>query len=115
MVVSILHRASGAALFGGVVVLVAWLFAASQGPQSYAKLMELLVSGPGRALLFAFTLALCFHLLNGVRYLLWSGGHGFEKGMANRTSWLAIILSVILTLAIWTAAYWHLGLLTVGG
>ncbi len=111
MLTSILHRAAGVALFAGVFVLVAWLAAAAEGQQTYEKLMHIMASWPGRLVLFGFTLALCFHLLNGVRYLLWDSGHGFEKGMANRTAWIAILLSLVLTIAIWVTAYWGLDLL----
>lgn len=119
MVNSIVHRATGIALFAGVFVLVVWLAAAADGQESYEKLMHIMASWPGRAVLFGFTLALCFHLLNGVRYLLWDVGHGFEKETADRTAWLAIILSIVLAVAIWVTAYWGLGLLpgqlSVGG
>ncbi len=112
MVTSILHRASGVALVGGVMVLVTWLYAAAQGPESYSILMALMASWPGRALLFGFTLALCFHLLNGVRYLMWDIGHGYEKQTADRTAWFAIVGAALLTLALWAFAYWRLDLLS---
>ncbi len=115
MVTSILHRASGVALYGGVFVLVAWLAAAAEGPKAYMKLMSIMASWPGRALLFGFTLALSFHLLNGVRYLLWDKGIGYDKETADRTAWVVIVLAAILTLAIWVTAYWSLDLLKVGG
>ncbi len=115
MVTSILHRASGVALYGGVFVIVAWLAAAAEGPKTYMKLMSVMGSIPGRALLFAFTLALSFHLLNGVRYLMWGKGVGYDKETADRTAWVVLVLSVLLTLAIWATAYWGLNLLSVGG
>ncbi len=115
MVTSILHRASGVALYGGVFVLVAWLAAAAEGPKAYMKLMAIMASWPGRALLFGFTLALSFHLLNGVRYLLWGKGVGYDKQTADRTAWLVIVLSALMTLAIWATAYWGLDLIKLGG
>ncbi len=115
MVTSILHRASGVALYGGVFAMVAWLAAAAEGPAMYARYVHIMISWPGRALLFGFTLALSFHLLNGVRYLLWGRGIGYDKAAADRSAWLVIVLSSILTLAIWASAYWNLGLLAMGG
>ncbi len=111
MLTSILHRVSGVALYGGVMVMIAWLGAAAAGPQYYARLMGLMASWPGRLVLFGFTLALCFHLFNGVRHLIWDGGHGYDKKIASRSAWLAFILAFLLTLAIWTVAYKGLGLL----
>ncbi|MBL4596275.1 MAG: succinate dehydrogenase, cytochrome b556 subunit [Robiginitomaculum sp.] len=106
MVTSILHRASGMVLAAGSVLIVAWLFALAAGEKQYDKMMELLGSWPGKAVLFAFSLALFFHLLNGVRYLLWDSGYGFEKETANRTSWLVMVMALALTLGLWAAGYW---------
>ncbi|VAV92414.1 Succinate dehydrogenase cytochrome b-556 subunit [hydrothermal vent metagenome] len=106
MVVSILHRASGIALGAGTLVMAAWLVALAAGEQQYIMLMGLLSSWPGRGILFAFTLALFFHLLNGIRYLVWDSGHGFDKQTATRASWLVMILAVLLAVALWVTGYW---------
>jgi len=106
MVTSILHRVSGLVLAGGSVLIALWLFAVAAGETRYDQIMNLLGSWPGKAVLFAFSLALFFHLLNGVRYLVWDSGHGFEKKTANQTSWLVMILAVLLTFGLWGAGYW---------
>jgi succinate dehydrogenase / fumarate reductase cytochrome b subunit len=46
-VLSILHRASGVALSAGTILLVWWLVAASNGPESFAAAQGL--SAPGWA------------------------------------------------------------------
>ncbi len=106
MVLSILHRATGVILGAGSLLIVVWLAALAAGEKQYVHVMEILASWPGRAVLFAFSLSLFFHLLNGVRYLVWDSGHGFDKQTANRTSWLVLVLAVVLTLGLWTAGYW---------
>lgn len=106
MVTSILHRASAVVLAAGSALIALWLLALASGEKYYNQLIGLLASLPGQIVLFGFTLALFFHLLNGVRYLIWDSGHGFEKNTANQSSWLVMILAVVLTFALWTAGYW---------
>lgn len=108
MVTSILHRLSAVILAAGSVLIALWLFALAIGEKQYDQLMNVISSIPGQIILFGFTLALFFHLLNGVRYLLWDSGHGYEKSTANLTSWLVMIMAVLLSLALWASGYWML-------
>src|SRR5258708_16088954 len=70
-VMSILHRATGIALSLGAILLVWWLGAASDGPEPYAAVQRFLGSWIGLLLLFGWSLALFYHLCNGVRHLVW--------------------------------------------
>ncbi len=106
MVTSILHRASGVVLLAGSVLFCLWLLALALGEERYTQMMGILASAPGRLVLFGCTLALFFHLLNGVRHLVWDMGHGFEPKTANRASWLILVLAILLSLALWTTGYW---------
>jgi len=105
MVMSILHRVTGAALYVGTL-LVAWLLvAAASGPGAYASASGFLTSWFGKLVLFGYTWALMHHMLGGVRHLIWDTGRGF--GVEER-EWLArgtIVGSLALTLAIWIAAF----------
>src|SRR5580693_7065973 len=47
-----------------------------------------------------FTGALAFHLLNGIRHLVWDLGYGFDKHTATQTGSLVYVLSVVLAVAI---------------
>src|SRR5437870_12882331 len=71
-VLSILHRASGVALSLGTILLVWWLVAAAEGPDSYAAVQAFLGSWIGLVLLFGWSVALFFHLCNGRRLLGWA-------------------------------------------
>ena len=51
--------------------------------------------------LFGYTWALAHHMLGGMRHLLWDTGRGLQIWQVNVLSWLTIIGSVALTLAIW--------------
>lgn len=42
-----------------------------------------------------------YHFINGIRYLLWSMGYGFELRHVYITGYIVIILSLITTSFIW--------------
>lgn len=101
MVTSIVHRVTGVGLGLGMVAVTAWLVALASGPAAFACVNGFLHSWFGALLMFGFTWALMFHLLNGVRHLAWDFGHGFDLPTARVTGWTVIIGSVLLTLFIW--------------
>jgi len=43
------------------------------------------------------TFSLFYHLLNGIRHLLWDVGYGFEVKTAKRNGYLVVLTSVLLT------------------
>jgi succinate dehydrogenase / fumarate reductase cytochrome b subunit len=101
MTLSILHRATGIALAGGTLLVIAALLALAAGPESYAKVQGLCASPFGIFLLFGWTWSLCFHLCNGIRHLAWDAGWGFEMPRVYVTGWTAVIASLLMTIAIW--------------
>ncbi len=105
MLTSIVHRVTGVGLGAGVLVLAWWLIATAAGPNAYATFSAVAGSWFGKLVLFGFTWALLFHLLNGIRHLVWDFGFGFEKSRAERTGTIVIALSVILTIAVWVLVY----------
>ncbi len=106
---SIAHRATGIALGAGALVLAWWLIAAGLGPQALGTFNDVAGHWFGRLVLFGFTLALMFHMLNGVRHLVWDAGAGFEPATARKTGWAVIAFSLVLTLGIWVYAYSSMG------
>jgi succinate dehydrogenase / fumarate reductase cytochrome b subunit len=102
---SILHRVSGVALGFGALLLTWWLLALLGEPSDFAEVQDFLGSIFGRLLLLGWTWALFYHLLNGVRHLVWDTGHGLELPSVYRGGWTVIILSVVLTVAAWLAGY----------
>lgn len=105
MASSILHRATGIGLGLGTLLLTWWLVAAAAGPEYYAWVQMVLGSWLGRLVLFGFTWALFYHLLNGIRHLFWDAGYGYSIPVANRTAWLVIVGSVVLAVLAWIVAY----------
>lgn len=105
MATSIFHRASGVANYVGALVVTYWLMALASGPDAYATAAAILSAPLGQLVLFGFTLSVVFHLFNGVRYLFWDAGKGFEPGFASAMSVVILLASVAATAAVWFIAY----------
>lgn len=105
MVMSILHRVTGLALAVGIFGLAWWLLALAQGGETFAQAAKLVASPVGLLFLFAFSLSLVYHLLNGIRHLLWDAGWGFDIPEVYRSGWTVAVLTLVFTLAIWFVAF----------
>ena len=101
MTMSILHRATGIALVVGAFALAWWLLAVAAGGEAYASAAACLASPLGKVVLFGFSLSLVYHLLNGIRHLLWDSGWGFEIPEVYRSGYTVAVLTVVLTALIW--------------
>jgi succinate dehydrogenase / fumarate reductase cytochrome b subunit len=95
MTLSILHRVSGIALFGALIVMIVWLMAVARGPLSYAEAMSTLGSAPFKCLIAIALLALCYHFCNGLRHLAWDIGWGFERAQARRSAVIVVIVTLL--------------------
>ncbi len=111
MVMSIVHRLTGAALYLGVLLLAWWLVAVAAGPTYYANVNGLFGTWPGQIVLIGYTWALMHHMLGGVRHLIWDTGRGFAPAMIDALCWATIVGSVALTAVIWVFALWLRGAL----
>ncbi len=100
-VLSITHRMTGIVLSAGLVVLVAWLLALASGPQAYDRVNALLFSIPGLILMLIWTQALFYHLLNGIRHLLWDAGWLLDLSKAYASGWAVVTVSLVLTIIVW--------------
>jgi succinate dehydrogenase / fumarate reductase, cytochrome b subunit len=109
MMMSIVHRITGGALYFGTLLLVWWLIAAAAGPNAYATLQWFMESLLGRLILFGYTWALIHHALGGIKHLIWDLGYGF--GPAEREWLTAATLagSVALTVLLWFLGYMIMG------
>ena len=102
-VLSILHRAAGVLLSAGAILLVWWLVAAASGPEAYEGVGDFLGSWIGLLLLFGWTVALFYHLCNGIRHLVWDTGHALDLKSTYVGGWTVVAATVVLTLAAWIA------------
>jgi succinate dehydrogenase / fumarate reductase cytochrome b subunit len=103
-VLSILHRMTGIALSAGAILLVWWLGAASDGPEAYAAFENFIGSWFGLLLLFGWSVALFYHLCNGIRHLWWDSGRGLELKSVYISGWTVVVATIGLTVIAWIAA-----------
>jgi len=101
MVMSIIHRLTGIALYLGTFLLAWWLIALASGPGYFNFVNGLFGSIVGRIVLFGYTWAIIHHMLGGLRHFIWDSGKGLDLATVNLLSWATIIGSVVITLAIW--------------
>ena len=107
MVVSILHRMTGAALsIAGLAVLTWWLIAIADGPEAYATFTRASTHPVGLIVLVGLTWAFFQHLLSGIRHLTMDTGAAFELGINKSFAILTIVGSLLLTALLWA---WLLG------
>ncbi|MGE0212874.1 MAG: succinate dehydrogenase, cytochrome b556 subunit [Parvibaculaceae bacterium] len=106
MMMSIIHRITGGALYFGTLLLVWWLFAAASGPAYFNFVQELFGSWIGRLVLFGYTWALIHHMLGGLRHLVWDTGRGFGLVTIEWMARATIAGSITLTILLWIIAYW---------
>jgi succinate dehydrogenase / fumarate reductase cytochrome b subunit len=101
MVMSILHRITGAALYFGTIILAAWLVAAASGPEAFQTVSGWLNTWPGWIVLFGYTWVLIHHALGGIRHFIWDFGMGYEHETIDLLSWGTGVASVVLTILVW--------------
>jgi succinate dehydrogenase / fumarate reductase, cytochrome b subunit len=101
MMMSILHRITGAALYVGTVLLAAWLISAATSPECFAAVNGLFASWPGMMVLVGYSWALIHHALGGMRHFIWDTGSALDIGAVDLLSWSTIVLSVLLTVVLW--------------
>ena len=104
MVVSILHRLTGVALYGAALILAGWALALAAGPDAYDRFRLILGSPLGKFVLIGITFSLFYHLANGVRHLVWDFGSGFQLKTADLTAAAVIAFAAAATIGVWTAA-----------
>jgi len=101
MVTSVLHRATGVVLTVGALLVLWGLMALAAGPGAWSAFSAFTGSAIGLLLLLGWTWSLMFHLCNGVRHLLQDTGMGYAIPQFVRSSWIAVLASLVLTAAIW--------------
>ncbi len=109
LILSIVHRITGMALVFGLLLLTWWLIAAAAGPEAFGVAQAFLGSWFGLLVLFGLSLALFYHLCNGVRHLIWDSGHLLEIEGVQRSGWIMLVAAVVLTIIAWAVG------LAVGG
>ncbi|MBN9440632.1 succinate dehydrogenase, cytochrome b556 subunit [Bosea sp. (in: a-proteobacteria)] len=105
MAMSVAHRATGAALYGGTLLVAFWLVAAASGPAAYDTAQAIAGSVLGRLVLFGYTFVLLHHMVGGLRHFVWDMGHGYDPQTRMNLAKFSGLVSGVLTLLVWIAAY----------
>lgn len=102
-IMSITHRMTGVALVAGFALLAWWLGAAASGPEAFATVQGFIGSPIGYLMLLGWSVSLFYHLLNGIRHLLWDMGWGFEIPQAYGSGKVVLVGTAVLTIVAWIA------------
>ena len=102
--ISITHRISGVINLLSLILIFFWLIILSLGENNYELFLILINSFLGKFILIGFSWSMCFHILSGIRHLIWDFGHGFEIRTANVSGIIVIILSLFFTTVFWLFA-----------
>lgn len=103
---SIFNRLTGAGLSLGLVLLVYWLMAVAGGAQAQERAQRLLGQPAVKVIYAALVIAFSYHLVAGIRHLVWDTGRGLERAQSQRSAWIVVGVSALLALAI-GYCLWH--------
>ncbi len=101
---SISNRISGVLMIFGILMLLWLLIGAATGRDAYEYFMDFASSNIGKIMIFGWSVALFYHMCNGIRHLIWDTGRMFEKNIAEKSGYIVIFATVILTIATWYCA-----------
>ena len=100
-VLSISHRLTGVFLLLGLVVFFTVLVALASGEAVFLSVQDFLNQRPAQIVLAGFAFALSFHLVHGLRHLLWDLGFGFESSKLGAYAlWELLAISVLTGVAL---------------
>jgi succinate dehydrogenase / fumarate reductase cytochrome b subunit len=105
MAASIATRASGVALYVGVLIVAGLATALAAGPDAYGVYTGLLGSPLGMVVLFGLTVSIFYHLAAGLRHLAFDSGKGFLPATANATAWASFAFAAVASVLVWAGYF----------
>ena len=110
IVSSFLNRLTGIAFTFGLIPLVCWLMALANGPKAYSE-TAVVLSGPLFKLIYlGLAFSFSYHLVAGVRHLIWDTGRGLEKRQSQSSAWIVVAVAIVLTVILLVALAANRGL-----
>ena len=100
-VFSIFHRFTGIGLSLGAILLSIWILLLALGPKYYSIFQNISSLLIFKFFLFLWTLAVFYHLFNGVRYLFWSFGKMMDLNVVYKSGYVVVILSLLSSIIVW--------------
>ncbi|MBW4051259.1 MAG: succinate dehydrogenase, cytochrome b556 subunit [Proteobacteria bacterium] len=105
LLTSITNRATGLVLSAGLILLVYWLVAVASGSAAYHGARHVLSLGVLKAIYVILLAGFSYHLLGGIRHLIWDTGVGLERAQSKRSAALVAVASLLLFVSL---AWWAL-------
>lgn len=106
MTMSIVHRATGIALYVGFIGMAAWLTALAAGPRPYEVMQQVLGSRVGLPILIAFTWAILHHAFGGIRHLIWDLSIAHTYPWREYLTRATLVASLLCASLFWIALFW---------
>jgi succinate dehydrogenase / fumarate reductase, cytochrome b subunit len=100
-VFSIFHRFTGIGMSIGALLLSIWIILIALGPNYFSIFQFISSYVIFKVFLFFWTMAIFYHLFNGIRYLIWSYGKMMELGAVYKSAYVVLALSILSTLFVW--------------
>lgn len=97
IVSSFLNRLTGIAITFGLIPLVYWLMALANGPKAYSEAAVVLSNPFFKLIYVGLAFSFSYHLVAGIRHLVWDTGRGLEKRQSQQSAWIVIAVAVLLT------------------
>ncbi len=106
-VLSSLHRITGIVIFFGLILILWWIICLLYMKSDFTEniFWKFFSSKVGLLFLIGWVFCLFYHTCAGIRYLLLDCGIGFELKIMNRTGWIVVWASFILTLIFWVIIF----------
>lgn len=100
-VMSILHRITGIGVIKIMLYLVFFLYTLTAGEECYNAFCNFLNHSIVKAGILLGVACVYYHLLNGIRYLIWGMGEGLEIKSVYISGWIITITVIILIIITW--------------
>jgi succinate dehydrogenase / fumarate reductase cytochrome b subunit len=100
---SFANRITGLVMSLGLLVLVYWLMAIASGAAAYTRAIDILSSSIFKLFYAVLLLTFSYHLVAGLRHLVWDTGRGLERAQSKRSAAIVMVVSVLLMIGF---IYW---------
>ena len=110
IVSSFLNRITALVLTFGLLPLTYWLVALADGREAYARAAVVLMNPFLKLIYLGVAFSFSYHLVAGVRHLIWDTGRGLEKRQSQQSAWIVVAVSVLLTALLVFALFCYRGL-----
>ena len=106
LLTSFSNRIAGGVTSLGLPLLAYWLVKIASGERAYSRVQPALAHPALQAFYALLLLAFAYHLVAGIRHLIWDTGRGIEREQSRASAWAVIACSLALAaVLIWWALF----------